>query len=125
MDIVLERILSLIPQKENGRFLKGAAAEFAEKINVAPNLPAEWKAGRNKSYRTKLRDISVAYGVSVEWLLGETDEKTPPADAESERAKLLASLENMSKDELIAFHAAVKKGIIIRIGRIENGIRKP
>ena len=55
MDITLERILSLIPSEKDGRFKKYAAAEFAAKIGIAPNLPSEWKAGRNKSYKTKLQ----------------------------------------------------------------------
>ena len=60
MDTTLERILTLIPQNENGRFVRGAASEFSKKIGIAPNLPAEWKAGRNKSYMTKLYEISNA-----------------------------------------------------------------
>ena len=39
MDITLERILSLIPSEKDGRFKKYAAAEFAPKIGIAPNLP--------------------------------------------------------------------------------------
>ena len=61
MDITLERILSLIPSEKDGRFKKYAAADFASKIGVAPNLPSEWKAGRNKSYKTKLQTIADTY----------------------------------------------------------------
>lgn len=78
MDKTLERILTLIPQNENGRFVHGAAAEFADKIGIAHNLPTEWKSGRNKSYMTKLYEISNAYDVSVEWLLGASDVKEKP-----------------------------------------------
>lgn len=100
MDIVLERILSLIPQNENGRFVRGAAAEFSKRINVAPNLPAEWKAGRNKSYMSKIRDISAAYDVSIDWLLGNTDEKAPTQEP-SEREKLIDAMDAMSKEDLL------------------------
>ena len=68
MDITLERILSLIPSEKDGRFKKYAAADFASKIGVAQNLPSEWKAGRNKSYKTKLQTIADAYNVSIDWL---------------------------------------------------------
>lgn len=78
MDITLERILSLIPTNEKGRFERNAAAEFAGKIGVAPNLPAEWKSGRNKSYKNKVGAIAEAYNVSAEWLLGQTDQKEKP-----------------------------------------------
>lgn len=78
-DITLERIISLIPQNKNGRFERGEAAKFSEKIGIAENLPAEWKAGRNKSYNKYLYQISDKYNVSVEWLKGETDVKEKPA----------------------------------------------
>ena len=71
MDITLERILSLIPSEKDGRFKKYAAADFASKIGVAQNLPSEWKAGRNKSYKTKLQTIADAYNVSIDWLYGK------------------------------------------------------
>ena len=106
MDITLERILSLIPRKPDGKYVHGSRKEFAQSIGLeSGNLIADWENGRNKSYRNYLYEIAAKYNVSVEWLKGETDEKTPPADAESERARLLASLENMSKEELIDFVA--------------------
>ena len=106
MDITLERILSLIPHKENGDFVHGAKKVFAENIGyTGGEIVTMWEKGTSTSYKNKLHEIAAKYNVSVEWLKGETDEKTPPADAESERAKLLASLENMSKDELIDFVA--------------------
>lgn len=105
MDITLERVLSLIPRKPDGSYVHGAKAQFADTLGMARNLVTMWESGQSQSYRTKLHEIAAKYNVSVEWLKGETDEKTPPADAESERAKLLASLENMSKEELIDFVA--------------------
>jgi transcriptional regulator with XRE-family HTH domain len=105
MDITLERILSLIPRKPDGSFVHGAKAQFADTLGMARNLVTMWESGQSQSYRNKLHEIAAKYNVSVEWLKGETDEKTPPADTESERAKLLASLENMTKEELIDFVA--------------------
>lgn len=105
MDITLERVLSLIPRKPDGSYVHGAKAQFADTLGMARNLVTMWESGQSQSYRTKLHEIAAKYNVSVEWLKGETDEKTPPADAESERARLLASLENMSKEELIDFVA--------------------
>lgn len=106
MDITLERVLSLIPRKPDGKYVHGAKAAFARSIGYTDgNIVSMWENGTSEAYKTKLHEIAAKYDVSVEWLKGETDEKKPSADAESERAKLLASLENMTKDELIDFVA--------------------
>lgn len=79
MDITLERILSLIPRKENGDFQHGALKTFANSIGLkSGNLISDWLKGRSESYKNYIYEVSAKYGVSVEWLKGETDEKTPP-----------------------------------------------
>lgn len=81
MDITLERILSLIPKKENGDFQHGAKKEFAQNIGLkSGNLISDWINGRSESYTGYLYEISAKYGVSVEWLRGETNEKSPSKD---------------------------------------------
>lgn len=76
MDKTLERIISLIPQKENGAFKHGALKDFAESIGLSSgNVISDWISGRSHSYKRKLYEISSKYNVSVEWLKGETDEK--------------------------------------------------
>lgn len=102
MDIVLERILSLIPKKEDGKFVHGAKKAFSDKLNLPHNLVIEWEKGRNKSYHNYLYEIAAKYDVSVEWLKGETDIKKSPAKAEDKRTELIASLDDMSREELIA-----------------------
>ena len=83
MDIVLERILSLIPRKENGDYVHGAIKQFAESIGVKNgNLVSDWIAGRSTSYRRYVYVISAKYNVSVEWLRGETDIKEKAATQE-------------------------------------------
>lgn len=79
MDITLERILSLIPRKPDGSFVHGAKAQFADTLGMARNLVTMWESGQSQSYRNKLHEIAAKYNVSVEWLKGETDEKTPDA----------------------------------------------
>lgn len=106
MDITLERILTLIPRKPDGKYVHGAKAIFARSIGYTEGgIVAMWESGSSESYKTKLHEIAAKYDVSVEWLKGETDEKTLSASAGGERARLLASLENMSKEELIDFVA--------------------
>lgn len=78
MDIMLQRILSLIPKKENGDFERGALKDFAQSIGLkSGNLISDWRNGRSKSYQSYIYQISAKYNVSVEWLRGETDEKKP------------------------------------------------
>lgn len=80
MDITLERILSLIPKNENGKFKHGSKAEFARNIGYdSGDVVSMWQNGSSVSYKKKLHEISLKYGVSVEWLKGETDEKNQPA----------------------------------------------
>ena len=74
MDIMLERMLSLIPKKENGKYVHGAKKEFCEAIGAPTNIVSEWEAGKTKSYRNYLYVVSAKYNVSVEWLKGETDD---------------------------------------------------
>lgn len=96
MDIMLERILSLIPKKPDGKYVHGAKKEFCESIGAPVNIVSEWEAGKTKSYRNYLYAISNIYNVSVEWIKGETDEKNAkklPADFGEETIKeLLAGL---------------------------------
>lgn len=76
MDIMLERILSLIPKKQNGEFVHGSLKDFAAEIGLkSGNVIADWIAGRSKSYGKKIHEISAKYDVSIEWLRGETDRK--------------------------------------------------
>lgn len=95
MDIMLERILSLIPRKPDGKFVHGAKAEFARSIGLKGGESVSmWINGRSDSYKGHLYTISAVHNVSIEWLKGETDEKTKPSDAfelteqESELVKL-------------------------------------
>lgn len=74
MDIMLERMLSLIPKKENGKYVHGAKKEFCEAIGAPTNIVSEWEAGKTKSYRNYLYVVSAKYNVPVEWLNGETND---------------------------------------------------
>lgn len=79
MDESLKRILSLIPKKEDGKFVHGAKKAFCEKIGAPQNIVNEWEMGVSKSYRNYYYQISEKYGVSVEWLKGEDAKKEKPA----------------------------------------------
>lgn len=117
MDIMLERMLSLIPKKENGKYVHGAKKEFCEAIGAPTNIVSEWEAGKTKSYRNYLYVVSAKYNVPVEWLNGETNDpsagiKKEAAPGKSElsmgQLELIKLSSKMSDDELRKFIAAMK-----------------
>lgn len=76
MDITLTRILSLLPKKDDGAFVRGAKKDFAVSIGYdSGDIVSMWIKGTSQSYLGKLHEIASKYNVSVEWLKGETDEK--------------------------------------------------
>lgn len=75
MDTTLERILTLIPKKENGAFKHGALSQFARPLGFKDgHIVSDWIAGNSESYKNYLYQISALHGVSVEYLRGETDD---------------------------------------------------
>ena len=77
LEVMLERVLSLIPKKPDGKFVHGAKKDFSKNIGAPENIVSDWISGRSSSYKNYAYQISAKYGVSVEWLRGETDEKNP------------------------------------------------
>ena len=109
MDIMLKRILSLIPKKENGDFKHGSLAAFARPLGFKDgHIISDWISGNSVSYSNYLYQIASLHDVSIEWLKGETDEKTPPAGADgaSEKDRVILELSKQlsedQKDLLIA-----------------------
>lgn len=105
MDIVLERILSLIPKKENGDFVHGSKKEFCQKIDAPTNIVNAWVRGTNHSYRNYLYRIASEYDVSVEWLEGKTAKKNNhPAEtgrvADKRTQRIFAFVDECSPEEL-------------------------
>lgn len=116
MDKTLERIISLIPKKENGDFKHGALKEFANSIGLkSGNLISDWIAGRSVSYNSYIYEIAAKYNVSVEWLKGETDEKgikKQPAANSDELTEVqrtaLDMIKSMDEDRLKLLIALLK-----------------
>lgn len=104
MDITLERILSLIPKKPDGKFVHGEKKKFSDKLGITDSsLVSHWIDGTNTSYKNYLYQIADVYGVSVEWLKGETDDRTPkdkPADNTDILQLLRDSIPLMSNKDL-------------------------
>lgn len=116
MDITLERILTLIPKKPDGKYVHGAKKEFATNIGYTDGqIVSMWENGTSSSYTGKLHEIAMKYNVSVEWLKGETDirQKEKPA-TESEpigpaKQKLLDAVDDMSPAEMAILFERIQK----------------
>jgi hypothetical protein len=101
MDILLERMLSLIPKKPDGKYVHGAKKLFCEKIGAPTNIISEWESNKTKSYRNYVHAAAMAYNVSVEWLKGETDEKEKShTDPKADEAVIADLLDRMSPSDL-------------------------
>lgn len=94
MDILLERIIECIGPRH------GAKKELAEHLGIHPNVITNWLNGRNKSYRRYANNIADYFNVSVDYLLGKTDQKEVPSGPITENPNI--------NDELIAFYGDVK-----------------
>lgn len=111
MDITLERILSLIPKNENGKFKHGSKAEFARNIGYdSGDVVSMWENGSSVSYKKKLHEIAAKYNVSVEWLKGETDEKNPPVPEDERKLneELISRLVSLTPEEMQKVDAFVQ-----------------
>ena len=83
MDITLSRILSLLPTNDAGKIKHGAKADFAKQLGFdSGDIVSMWIKGTSKSYRNYLYEIANLYGVSITWLMGDSDSKQPAAEPE-------------------------------------------
>lgn len=88
MDITLERILSLLPHKDDGKFVRGSKKEFAKSLGYdSGDIVSMWVSGSSTSYKGKVHEIASKYNVSVEWLEGKTDKKEPAATVRDDRSE--------------------------------------
>lgn len=101
LDIILNRILSLIPKNENGKFKHGSLSKFARELGFKDgHIISDWMAENSTSYMNYLYQISAIYGVSVEWLRGETDEKSPSPNVEDgQEAELISLFRSLAPDQ--------------------------
>lgn len=107
MDVVLERILSLLPHDENGKIMRGAKKDFAKSIGYdSGDIVSMWIKGTSLSYKNKLHEIAAKYHVSVEWLQGKTEDKSiketpdPKIEGVSDAKKaLLGAIDSLSDEQ--------------------------
>ena len=67
----MERISDLLSEK------KISQKQFMADLKLSTATFSEWKAGRVKSYKKYIEEIADYLGVSVDYLLGRTDDPHP------------------------------------------------
>ncbi len=122
MDITLERILSLIPRKPDGKFVHGAVKDFATGLGLkSGNIISDWIAGRSASYNGYLYQISERCNVSVEWLKGESEQKEKPTpEGELDMDAVNELLSRLSIADLLALNGRTAVEIARRAQNEEN-----
>lgn len=122
MDITLERILSLIPKKQNGDFVHGEKKKFAVSIGFkSGEIVSMWINGSSKSYMGKLHEISAKYHVSVEWLQGKSDQKEiPPTEKADGMEEELIQIFRLLPDDLKAGILAQIKAVLVQRGLLPS-----
>lgn len=111
MDITLERILSLLPKKDDGKFVRGAKKDFAVSIGYdSGDIVSMWINGSSTSYKNKVHEIADKYNVSPDWLLGVSNVKEKAVTLNSddldelslELVSLIRQLSDQEKQMLLA-----------------------
>ena len=67
----LSNILDLLKEKNRSQ------KSLTDFLGISNSTFTDWKSGRNKSYNKYLPQIAEFFDVSVDYLLGKTDQKTP------------------------------------------------
>lgn len=76
MDIFKDRILPLINNSgKTDRFLE-------EAIELPRGIIYKWKNGKNKNYKFYIVEIAAYFKVSTDYLIGKTDDPSPPGAEE-------------------------------------------
>lgn len=95
MEIILQRILSLL--KENNI----TATKFQQDLGLYASCVSEWKNGSSKSYTKHLAAIADYLGVTTDYLIGNTDQRTatPGQVLEGLDFALSGEIRNMTENE--------------------------
>ena len=95
-----DRICLLI--KENNT----SGAKMAKDLGFSSGLFSQWKSGKQQISQKKLEQIADYFGVTVDYLLGRTDVRTPAAKTaqpltDDVRGGLINHLNQLTESELV------------------------
>lgn len=106
MDITLNRILSLIPKKPDGKFVHGAKKEFCDNIGLPANVISEWQGIVDAEARTcGAKTLKNAWFLLSAAITFETQSK-PPAVRLSQVVP--AEQHFLSAEQIIVFTKLMK-----------------
>jgi len=112
MDIWADRIFPLITEK---RTQKVTDLMMEEAMHLPLHAINKWCYGKNKSYRSYIPQFAKYFGVSVEYLLGETDDPAPASGGVANmnglsdvQKSLIESVAKMTDAEAAAMYALAK-----------------
>lgn len=82
-----------------------SGAKMAKDLGFSSGLFSQWKSGKQQISQKKLELIADYFGVSVDYLLGRSDSRTPAADVatpltDSVRGKIYDELNQLSESDL-------------------------
>ncbi|HJA48087.1 MAG TPA: helix-turn-helix domain-containing protein [Candidatus Agathobaculum intestinipullorum] len=74
-------------------------ADLAKKLKIRQNTVSNWETGRHEPDQDALREMSKIFGVSIDYILGNTDIKSPltSEDISGLTEKQIKILEMMDK----------------------------
>ncbi len=110
--ILYKKILNnvLVEMKKQGKLQR----ELTDYLQVSKNVFTDWKSGKNHSFMKYLPQIAEFLDVSVDYLLGKTEqkEKTAPEERsldeiQQELITLTADMDEDEKNALLGYAARI------------------
>lgn len=109
MDIMLSNIIALIGNR------RGAKKELADYLGISQNVFTSWFALKSESYKKYAPQIAEHYGVSLDWLSGNSDIReirkpvTPENNGLSELdIRIMQSVPQLTEEEKRIVFAQIK-----------------
>lgn len=89
-------------------------ADFCEAIGINKSAVTDWKKGKTKSYVKHIDKIANYFGVTTDYLLGNSESKTPPEyDSFIEMQNAISRIEE-SKANTYTVHGSQGRGTVVK-----------
>lgn len=95
-------------------------SELAKYLKMGQATISNWETGRHEPDQDALREMSKIFGVSIDYILGNTDIKNPPsyedAGLSADEAALLVDFRKLTDDQKAFVLQAVRAEAMRRAG---------